>query len=205
MVTRIDGGLQQSFKAEDGKTEVSGFSDALNQSRNQSLDEIFKEASTIYNVPLNLLKAVAKTESGFDPNAVSRSGAQGIMQLMPATAKGLGVDDPFDAEQNIMGGARMLEQLLSQYNGDVTLTLAAYNAGAGNVAKYGGVPPFAETQAFIERVKSYAGGDITVPSTYISDGNTKSVDYTDDLIPSFLSKLLELEQKNDDDDEKTIW
>ncbi len=119
------------------------------------LDRIFEEASKKYNVPLALLKAVAKAESNFNPNDVSSAGAIGIMQLMPETAKGLGVDNPFDPEQNIMGGAKYLADKLKMYNGDVELALAAYNAGSGNVEKYGGVPPFAETKNYIKKVLSY--------------------------------------------------
>ena len=99
----------------------------------QSMDAIFAEAARQYGVPLNLLKAMGKAESGFDANAVSPAGAQGVMQLMPATAKSLGVEDPFDARSNIMGGAKYIAQKLQQYNGDVDLALAAYNAGSGNV------------------------------------------------------------------------
>lgn len=128
-----------------------------------SMDDIFLKAAETYQVPVNLIKAVAKTESNFDPNAVSCCGAQGVMQLMPSTAAGLGVTDPFDAEQNIMGGTKYLSQMMDLYDGDVKLTLAAYNAGAGNVAKYGGVPPFKETQAYVERVMEYMGEDLESP------------------------------------------
>lgn len=141
------------------KTE--DFSDVLNQAfsaMSEDMDIIFEEAAKLFDVPVNLLKAVAKTESGFDPNAVSRSGAMGVMQLMPQTAKSLGVTDPFDARQNIMGGAKYLKSTLDQF-GDVTLALAAYNAGPGNVLKYGGVPPFAETQNYVKKVASYMEGD----------------------------------------------
>ena len=99
----------------------------------QSMDAIFAEAAERYGVPLNLLKAMGKDESGFDANAVSPAGAQGVMQLMPSTAKSLGVEDPFDARSNIMGGAKYIAQKLQQYNGDVDLALAAYNAGIGHV------------------------------------------------------------------------
>jgi hypothetical protein len=126
------------------------------------LDDVFERASQTYGVPENLLKAVAKAESGFQADAVSRCGAQGIMQLMPSTAKSLGVEDPFDPEQNIMGGAKCLGSLLGKY-GDAKLALAAYNAGSGNVEKYGGVPPFTETQNYVEKVLSYAGGNVSIP------------------------------------------
>ena len=124
----------------------------------EDMDTIFEEAAKLFDLPVNLLKAVAKTESGFDPNAVSRSGAMGVMQLMPQTARSLGITDPFDARQNIMGGAKYLKSTLDQF-GDVTLALAAYNAGPGNVQKYGGVPPFAETQNYVRKVASYMEGD----------------------------------------------
>ena len=128
------------------------------------LDEIFQRAAERYQVPVNLLKAVAKAESGFNPNAVSPAGAEGVMQLMPATAAGLGVINSFDPEQNIMGGAHYLSGMLKRYDGDVTLTLAAYNAGSGNVKKYGGVPPFPETQNYIKKVLGYMGQELTVPA-----------------------------------------
>lgn len=132
-------------------------------SKTVDMDIIFAKASATYDVPVNLIKAVAKVESNFNPEAVSYCGAQGVMQLMPATAKGLGVSDPFDAEQNIMGGTKYLSQMLDRYDGDVKLTLAAYNAGAGNVAKYGGVPPFKETQAYVEKVMGNMKEEFTTP------------------------------------------
>lgn len=131
----------------------------------ESMDAIFEEAAQRYNVPAVLLKAVGKAESGFNANAVSPAGAQGVMQLMPATAQSLGVTDPFDARSNIMGGAKYIAEKLRQYDGDVDLALAAYNAGSGNVAKYGGVPPFTETINYIKRIKEYMETDLTTGKT----------------------------------------
>ncbi len=135
---------------------------------NVSLDEIFNEAAKKYDVPVDLLKAIGKQESNFNPDAVSRCGAQGIMQLMPRTAASLGVEDSFDPKQNIMGGAKYISQLLDKYDGNASLALAAYNAGSNNVAKYGGIPPFKETQDYVKKVLGYmqegvnAGGTVTV-------------------------------------------
>lgn len=140
----------------------------------ESMDSIFEEAAEKYNVPVNLLMAVGKAESGFNADAVSSAGAQGVMQLMPSTAAALGVDDVFDARSNIMGGAKYLAQKLQQYNGDIDLTLAAYNAGSGNVAKYGGVPPFEETINYISRIKGYMGQDLTTGKTVTSASGTSA-------------------------------
>lgn len=131
----------------------------------ESMDAIFQEAADTYGVPVNLLKAVGMAESNFNQYAQSGAGAQGVMQLMPATAASLGVSDPFDARQNIMGGAKLLAQNLSMYGGNVDLALAAYNAGPGNVAAYGGVPPFTETQNYVARVKQYMGMDLNTGQT----------------------------------------
>lgn len=101
-----------------------------------------------------LVKAVIHTESGGDPRAVSPAGAQGLMQLMPANVKEAGIADPFDPEQNIAAGTEQLAGLMKRYGGDLNLTLAGYNAGPGNVHKWGGVPPFAETQRYIRKVRA---------------------------------------------------
>lgn len=118
----------------------------------EDLDAYFEAAGRKYDISPDLLKAVAKVESNFRPDVVSRAGATGVMQLMPGTARGLGVEDSFNPEQNIMGGAKYLKQQLDNHNGDVRLALAAYNAGPGAVKKYGGIPPYKETQAYVPKV-----------------------------------------------------
>ncbi len=108
-----------------------------------------------YNIDPNLIKAIIRAESGFDRYAVSKKGAQGLMQLMPDTAREMRVSDPFNPEQNIAGGVRYLKKLLKMFNGDLVLSLAAYNAGPGQVKRSGGVPRIDETKRYIKRVLSY--------------------------------------------------
>ena len=139
-----------------------------------------------------LLKAVAKAESNYNANAVSAAGAQGVMQLMPATAKSLGVDNPFDARSNIMGGAKYISQKLNQYDGDVELALAAYNAGSGNVAKYGGVPPFTETRNYIKRIKEYMGGDLAAEPMELDQTYARQKEAGDRLDASDAMEVTEL-------------
>jgi soluble lytic murein transglycosylase-like protein len=115
-------------------------------------DDIIREAANRYRVDPALVRAVIRAESDFDPLAVSKAGAQGLMQLMPELAQELGVQDPFDPRENIMAGTRYLAQLLQAYDGNLELTLAGYNAGPGAVDQYAGVPPFPETQQYIKSI-----------------------------------------------------
>lgn len=120
---------------------------------------IVYDAASTHDVDPELVAAVIRAESNFDPAAVSRKGAQGLMQLMPATAKRFGVANAFDPAQNIHGGTRYLRLLLDRFDGDPELALAAYNAGEGNVARYEGVPPFRETVEYVARVARFLSPD----------------------------------------------
>jgi len=132
----------------------------------EEIDSAIAMSAAKHNVDPNLVRAVVKVESDFNPNAVSRKGAMGLMQLMPATARELKVKNPFDPEQNVDAGVRHLKQLLENYGGDVNLTLAAYNAGSGAVARSSGVPRFAETQNYVRKITNlYYGGFDLGPGT----------------------------------------
>lgn len=144
-----------------GSTE-SAVLPSYSKSKN-SFDSIIRQAAQTHGVSEGLIKAVMHTESGFNTNARSPVGAQGLMQLMPATARRFNVSNSYDPQQNIFGGAKYLSWLMKRFNGNTSLALAAYNAGEGNVDKYGGIPPFRETQDYVKRVTSrlnnlYAGG-----------------------------------------------
>lgn len=177
-ISQIDGyGQVRSSPAGTVKTDASqaaesGFREKLEaaaakNSGSQSLDPIFREASAAYGVPVKLVKAVAKAESDFNPKVVSKAGASGVMQLMPATARELGVKNIFDPRENIFGGVRYLKERLDEFGGNVELALAAYNAGSGNVKKYGGIPPFKETQNYVKKIMGYLGqdGELYSPKT----------------------------------------
>jgi len=152
--------LWKSFAGSGGASVSSGRRSALpsrervkmGSERYHRYDTFIRGAAERYQLPEALLRAVIHTESNYHPNAVSRVGAMGLMQLMPATAKGLGVTDPFDPRQNIYGGAKFLRLLANRFNGDMVLVIAGYHAGAGNVQKYGGVPPFTTTRGYVKAV-----------------------------------------------------
>jgi soluble lytic murein transglycosylase-like protein len=126
----------------------------------QDIDAAIDEAAARHHVDPSLVRSVVKVESNFNPNAVSRKGAMGLMQLMPSTARSLNVANPFDPAQNVDAGVRHLRRLLDSYGGNVRLSLAAYNAGSGAVARSAGVPHFRETQNYVRRITNlYNGGD----------------------------------------------
>lgn len=135
------------------------------QASQDEVDSSIVMAAARHNVDPNLVRAVVKVESNFNSNAVSRKGAMGLMQLMPSTARSLNVKNPFDPDQNVDAGVRHLKQLLENYGGNVDLTLAAYNAGSGAVARSAGVPRYAETQNYVRRITNlYYGGVDLSPS-----------------------------------------
>ena len=132
----------------------------------QDIDAAIDQAAARHNVDPSLVRSVVKVESNFNPNAVSRKGAMGLMQLMPSTARSLNVANPFDPAQNVDAGVRHLRKLLDSYGGNVPLSLAAYNAGSGAVARSAGVPHFRETQNYVRRITNlYNGG--SEPGSYV--------------------------------------
>ncbi len=129
--------------------------------------KLIQQVSTEHGLDPKLIDALVRVESGYNPNAVSRKGAMGLMQLMPATAKRLNVDDPFNPADNIRGGVREFSRLVSRYSGNLKLALAAYNAGEGAVARYRGVPPYAETRSYISKILSiYTGRPYRLAGSY---------------------------------------
>src|ERR1035437_7729854 len=133
----------------------------------QDIDAAIERAAARHNVDPSLVRSVVKVESNFNPNAVSRKGAMGLMQLMPSTARSLNVSNPFDPQQNVDAGVRHLRKLLDSYGGDVRLSLAAYNAGSGAVARSAGVPHFRETQNYVRRITNlYNGGSEPGPHIF---------------------------------------
>ena len=175
--------LRKNDTKSGGSTSVSkAFEKALNTTTvastiksATSYKDIFIEASRKYGVSYDLLTAMAQQESGFNPNAVSKSGAMGIMQIMPETAKHLGLEHPYDAYENIMAGAKYIAQKLQEFGGNVDKALAAYNAGSSVVKQYGGVPPYGETQSYVKNIKAIMKRGADVPYTnYISRTATRN-------------------------------
>lgn len=171
---------QSAINAKTQSTTGSSFASVLQNVQKQKTmpagaakyDAIFEEASRTYGVSKSLLIAVAKAESNFNPNDVSHAGASGIMQLMPGTAKSLGVKNVFDPYENIMGGAKLLRDNIRSF-GSVPLALAAYNAGPGAVKKYNGVPPYKETQNYVKKIMADLGDSAyNVKSNYFGQGTT---------------------------------
>jgi soluble lytic murein transglycosylase-like protein len=139
-----------------GAASLRATTPLVSTKRSAPYDASINEHSRRHGVAPDLVRAVIQVESAFNPIAVSNKGAMGLMQLMPATAQELGVNNPFDPDQNIRGGVAYLKQLLDRYDQKVELALAAYNAGIGNVAKYGAVPPFKETRSYVDRITKAA-------------------------------------------------
>ncbi len=152
-------GAARSAAAEVSKTEQIASFVSGKTFTPQEIDAAIDKAASRHNVDPGLVRAVIKVESSFNPNAVSRKGAMGLMQLMPQTARQLNVVNPFDPQQNVDAGVRHLKQLMESYGGDVRLSLAAYNAGAGAVSRSAGVPRFSETRNYVRRITElYYGG-----------------------------------------------
>jgi soluble lytic murein transglycosylase-like protein len=143
-----------------GKSSVDQNSSPRNGFTQREIDEAIDKAAIRHNVDANLVRALVKVESNFNPNAVSRKGAMGLMQLMPQTARQLKLHNPFNPEENVDAGVRHLKQLLESYGGDVKLSLAAYNAGSGAVARSAGIPRYAETRNYVRRITQLYGGSL---------------------------------------------
>ena len=152
---RPDKGQQTTYEVHNAAT-VKATIAQVSRDKSAPYDASINAHAERMGVAADLVRAVIQVESAFNPAAVSNKGAMGLMQLMPATARDLGVGNPFDPDQNIRGGVTYLKQLLDRYDNKVELALAAYNAGVGNVEKYDGVPPFKETQAYVNKITKSA-------------------------------------------------
>ena len=142
-----------------GSRGTSTYKIVLRPIPDPKIGALVKSVSKAHQMDPKLVQAVIQVESDYNPNAVSRKGAQGLMQLIPSTARAYGVKDPFDPKQNIEGGVKHLKDLMDNYKGDLRLTLAGYNAGMGAVARYGDIPPYRETQRYVRKVMELYGGE----------------------------------------------
>ena len=145
----LDEKLNENTKTAENNIEKTTFKNSR-----ENIENLIEKYAAKNNLDPDFIKAVVKQESGFKPDAKSKCGAMGLMQLMPQTAKGLGVVDAFDPEQNIEGGVKYLKSMLNRFNNDPKLALAAYNAGPGAVQKYGDIPPYRETQNYVKNIMS---------------------------------------------------
>lgn len=163
-VKKPDKDFQSILNASMGESSVGSYLgiDKGEDVSKEQVNQLIDAYSQKNGLDADFVRAVVKQESGFNEHATSRCGAAGLMQLMPGTAKGLGVTNPYDAEDNVKGGTKMLANLLKTYGGNKELALAAYNAGGGAVKKYGGIPPYGETQRYVKNVLNiynrYKGG-----------------------------------------------
>lgn len=142
-----------------GPSDAAGAADVANAI--SPYEDIIREAALKYGVDPDLVRAVIRTESNFNPLAKSRAGAKGLMQLMPRLAKELGISDPFDPRENILGGTQYLSKLLDRHDGNVSLALASFNAGPRNVRKYKGIPPFKETRGYVKKITGLLADNTT--------------------------------------------
>ena len=145
----LDEKLNENTKTAENNIEKTTFKNSR-----ENIENLIEKYAAKNNLDPDFIKAVVKQESGFNPDAKSKCGAMGLMQLIPQTAKGLGVVDAFDPEQNIKGGVKYLKSMLNRFNNDPKLALAAYNAGPGAVQKYGDIPPYRETQNYVKNIMS---------------------------------------------------
>ncbi|NOZ69222.1 MAG: lytic transglycosylase domain-containing protein [Deferribacteres bacterium] len=167
-LTNIPGGTGNAAKTHPAETAGSA----------KRYDRIIREKSLKYNIEPSVIKAMISVESGWNPRAVSEKGALGLMQLMPSTARDMLINDPFDPEENIEGGVRYLRHLLNRFNGDLSLALAAYNAGPSRVEKSGGIPPIPETENYVIKVISRYKSERNISRIYKVTFDDGTVLYT---------------------------